>query len=60
MTTITGTGIQGTDHYGGGRGAEQVISSPWDVALGAPNEDVLFIAMAGTHQIWGLFLSDGQ
>nr|XP_054765448.1 NHL repeat-containing protein 2-like isoform X2 [Lytechinus pictus] len=59
VTTIAGTGEQGGDHYGAGRGTEQVISSPWDVVLGPPNEDVLFIAMAGTHQIWGLFLSDG-
>eukprot|EP00057_Strongylocentrotus_purpuratus_P034592 XP_795849.1 PREDICTED: NHL repeat-containing protein 2 [Strongylocentrotus purpuratus] len=60
VTTIAGTGEQGVDWYGAGRGTEQVISSPWDVVLGPPNEDVLFIAMAGTHQLWGLFLSDGH
>ncbi|XP_071502157.1 NHL repeat-containing protein 2-like [Diadema antillarum] len=60
VSTIAGTGEQGNDPYGGGQGVEQVISSPWDVAFGPPNEDVLFIAMAGTHQLWGLFLSDGQ
>lgn len=44
----------------------QAISSPWDVCLGRSvdrNEDqvenLLLVAMAGSHQIWGVFLTDG-
>lgn len=52
VTTIAGTGVQG-------RTIPQAetfpalatgLRSPWDVAFGAG--DTLFVAMAGTHQIW--------
>ena len=33
-STVGGTGLQGSDKEGGGRGEEQEISSPWDVAMG--------------------------
>lgn len=56
VTTIAGTGVMGTDKYGGTLGKDQPLSSPWDVAIGPPHQDILFIAMAGTHTIWGLFL----
>lgn len=46
----------GTDKYGGSPGRDQPLSSPWDVAVGPPHEDILFVAMAGNHTIWGLFL----
>lgn len=40
----------------------QEISSPWDVelgkSLGADDYDVIYVAMAGTHQIWIHFLQD--
>ena len=56
MTTIAGTGCQGNDKEGGAVGVAQEISSPWDLELGkSPNANypnILFIAMAGTHQIW--------
>lgn len=62
MSTLAGTGSQGTDKVGGKVGTAQEISSPWDVALGkSPGSedcDVLYIAMAGTHQIWLHFLCD--
>uniref|UniRef100_A0A1B6CMJ0 Thioredoxin domain-containing protein n=3 Tax=Clastoptera arizonana TaxID=38151 RepID=A0A1B6CMJ0_9HEMI len=32
------------------------ISSPWDLCI--VNQSVLMIAMAGTHQIWAVFLKD--
>ena len=36
---MAGTGRQGNDKEGGGRGGEQEISSPWDLALGqSPGE----------------------
>lgn len=34
------------------------IRSPWDLALGADN--ILYIAMAGTHQVWELNLGTGE
>lgn len=63
VSTAAGTGSQGKDKVGGAVGVAQEISSPWDVELGkSPGSDgscdVLYIAMAGTHQIWVHFLQD--
>ncbi|XP_073412735.1 NHL repeat-containing protein 2 isoform X3 [Dendrobates tinctorius] len=58
VSTVAGTGSQGVDQEGGARGEQQPVSSPWDVAFGSPG--VLWIAMAGTHQIWALFLEEGS
>lgn len=73
VDTVAGTGHQGIDRIGGKIGTQQEISSPWDLCIfktpdmdmsfHLPNEkvvekDVLIIAMAGTHQIWALFLDD--
>ena len=68
VSTIAGNGTQGKDYQGGLEGNKQSLASPWDICLGfSPGsidkneeikEDVLFIAMAGTHQIWGLMLTD--
>lgn len=55
VSTIVGIGVQGHDYVGGKAGGKQAISSPWDLCL---FNDVLLIAMAGTHQIWGYFLQD--
>ncbi|XP_072095676.1 NHL repeat-containing protein 2 [Mobula birostris] len=63
VTTIAGTGVQGTDQEGGKTGMEQSVSSPWDLAFGSfgdAKDNVLFIAMAGTHQVWVIFLEDGK
>jgi thiol-disulfide isomerase/thioredoxin len=49
IVTIAGTGLQGQWALGGGRGTSVSISSPWDVAC---KDNHVFIAMAGTHQIW--------
>lgn len=64
VTTVAGVGVQGTDTEGGEEGDKQPISSPWDVALGTSGSevqrnDILWIAMAGTHQIWALLLDSG-
>uniref|UniRef100_A0A3B5LKD8 NHL repeat-containing protein 2 n=1 Tax=Xiphophorus couchianus TaxID=32473 RepID=A0A3B5LKD8_9TELE len=59
VSTLAGVGTQGTDKEGGAMGPQQPISSPWDVTLGSA-DNVLWIAMAGTHQIWALFLEDGK
>ncbi|XP_078420824.1 NHL repeat-containing protein 2 [Cetorhinus maximus] len=63
VSTIAGTGVQGTDQEGGKTGVEQSISSPWDLAFGtsgSTEDNLLYIAMAGTHQIWAIFLEDGK
>lgn len=63
MSTVAGTGSQGHDRCGGKHGINQVLSSPWDVAIYHHEHKgtvvpVLLIANAGTHQIWALFLED--
>nr|XP_034989105.1 NHL repeat-containing protein 2 isoform X2 [Zootoca vivipara] len=65
VSTVAGVGLQGTDKEGGAKGEEQPISSPWDVVFGTSvssthEDDVLWIAMAGTHQIWALMLECGK
>ncbi len=49
VSTVIGTGEMGYDRAGGGMGVQQAISSPWDLAV---EGGTLYIAMAGTHQIW--------
>lgn len=49
VVTIAGTGIQGPWMSPGGKGTSTAINSPWDVAC---KDDLVFIAMAGSHQIW--------
>ena len=62
VTTLAGTGRQGNDKEGGAVGVAQELSSPWDLVMGkAPGDsedDVIYIAMAGTHQLWVHFLQD--
>ncbi|KAL1501383.1 hypothetical protein ABEB36_006711 [Hypothenemus hampei] len=72
VETVAGKGYQGHDRIGGKLWQDQEISSPWDVCIyrtpdmdltfhpdgKPPLREVLMIAMAGTHQIWALFLED--
>nr|XP_034195236.1 NHL repeat-containing protein 2 isoform X2 [Osmia lignaria] len=63
VTTVAGTGVQGFDRIGGKSGKDQLLSSPWDVAIFNHEYDnkivpVLLVAMAGIHQIWALFLEN--
>lgn len=51
--TIGGNGQQGSDYVGGLVGKSQALSSPWDVEVA---DGILYVAMAGTHQIWSLEL----
>lgn len=53
VRTIAGTGTQALQVGPGGPGGTTALSSPWDLAL---DGRTLFIAMAGTHQIWSLDL----
>ena len=57
VTTVAGTGEQGYERLGGGPGREVPLSSPWDLALIGQR---LWIAMAGTHQLWAFDLSTGH
>lgn len=52
---IVGDGTQGRDRNGGKIGIEQTLSSPWDLLLNGGG-DVMYIAMAGTHQLWTVSL----
>ena len=56
VDTIAGTGAQGHDRRASGPGPQIALSSPWDLAH---HDGTLYIAMAGTHQLWRLSLADG-
>jgi DNA-binding beta-propeller fold protein YncE len=51
VKTAAGTGQQARGPSDGGAASSTSLSSPWDLAMFGP---LLFIAMAGTHQIWML------
>lgn len=55
VETIGGNGEQGFDYVAGNVGKAQLLSSPWDVEV---VNGVLYVAMAGTHQIWSLVLPE--
>ena len=56
VSTIAGTGKQ-RDRFSpeSGEALEVPLNSPWDIVL---IEDILLVAMAGCHQIWGMDLGD--
>ena len=56
VDTIAGTGEQGHDRRAQGPGRQVALSSPWDLTH---HDGTLYIAMAGTHQLWRLSLADG-
>src|SRR5919197_5238228 len=49
VRTVAGTGEQALRPDAGGDGITTPLSSPWDLALDGRR---LYVAMAGTHQIW--------
>jgi sugar lactone lactonase YvrE len=49
VTTIAGTGEQALRYTSGGPALRTSLNSPWDVVL---LDGVLWIAMAGFHQLW--------
>ncbi len=66
VKAIAGTGEQSRNvHPRGGSGLETALNSPWDLAKvgDSPQGDSyasqLFIAMAGSHQIWEMNLATG-
>src|SRR5207248_9627741 len=53
VTTVAGTGEQDRENRGvGGPPRETGMNSPWDVMLRP--DGLIYIAMAGNHQIWTL------
>ena len=56
VATLAGTGEQGYDRTGGRPGPSVSLSSPWDVTI---HNGVVYIAMAGIHQLWSLDLESG-
>jgi hypothetical protein len=57
VATMAGTGRLGTGAPSGGEPLGTDLRSPWDVLL---HDYGLFIAMAGSHQIWRLDLQAGR
>ena len=53
VKTVSGTGKQARGRGQGGDALASDLSSPWDLAL---HGGTLYIAMAGTHQLWALDL----
>lgn len=53
VSTIAGTGKQAGYMASGGMGTLSSLSSPWDLVLLG---NILYIAMAGVHQIWEMDL----
>ncbi|KAK4424523.1 protein SUPPRESSOR OF QUENCHING 1, chloroplastic [Sesamum alatum] len=58
VRTLAGNGTKGSDYQGGGSGTTQLLNSPWDVCFEPVNE-IVYIAMAGQHQIWKHNTLDG-
>ena len=56
VSTVAGTGAQGYDRSGGKTGTQQVLNSPWDLAI---EGSTLYVAMAGQHQLWRIDLPMG-
>ena len=54
VETLVGTGNQASFGSNGGKLKEASLNSPWDLVL---VQGVLYIAMAGPHQLWSLDLS---
>lgn len=51
VTTLAGDGRRGYENLRTGPGKKASLASPWDVLLIG---DTLYIAMAGSHQLWTL------
>jgi DNA-binding beta-propeller fold protein YncE len=57
VSTIAGTGEQARYRADGGIGTAAALNSPWDLVR---VDDVLYIAMAGPHQLWRYDLTTGE
>jgi len=59
VKTISGDGTRGFDLTGGKEPADQKLNSPWDVCVSKQDKNVVYVAMAGQHQIWSYDVSSG-
>ena len=57
VETIAGTGEQGHSREGRHPGRSMEICSPFDLTK---HESILYIAMAGIHQLWSMDLEEGM
>ena len=57
VETVAGTGRQARGPSAGGDALSSDLSSPWDLEL---HNGTLYIAMAGTHQLWALDVKEKQ
>ena len=57
VETIAGTGQQSREYFKSGPARSVALSSPWDLQLVGR---VLYIAMAGPHQIWKMDLDKNE
>ena len=57
VETVAGTGKQSNEYFKQGAARSIGLNSPWDLQLVGR---VLYIAMAGPHQIWKLDLEKGE
>ena len=57
VVTIAGTGEQGHMREGRGPGLTIALNSPWDLVH---DDGRLYIAMAGSHQLWSMSLDDNE
>lgn len=57
VRTLGGDGTRGTDYRPARFGRAQPMASPWDLLVSGGN---LYVAMAGTHQLWRLPLDAGR
>jgi thiol-disulfide isomerase/thioredoxin len=57
VKTLAGNGRQGAWISGAQDGKMTQLSSPWDLSY---DEDFLFVAMAGLHQIWAYHVDSGK
>lgn len=55
VETIAGTGEPGMSYAGAGDARSIDLRSPWDLVL---RGDILYIAMAGMHQLWALDIAE--
>lgn len=57
VTTLAGTGRQARFSTNGGFGLDVALNSPWDLVR---VDGVLYIAMAGPHQLWSYDIATGE
>ncbi len=57
VATLAGTGELAHGYTSGGPARETSLRSPWDVAV---IDEIVYIAMAGTHQLWMYRLDDDE